>query len=157
MKKTKKIREKLLVARTTGQTHWPFLAPGGHVGLKDANKFMLGAIVDYQIDSDAAWENARRFAEDELGDPKHLWKVIVEQWSEEQWNRDSTWRMCRLHQRFPAAHRRVRAIGLGIHEHYGGDARRIWTGQPPAEVLCRLSGLGSRGVGEQLSRWLLVR
>ena len=36
---------------------------------KNANKFLLASILDYQILAETAWENARRLAEDILGDP----------------------------------------------------------------------------------------
>ena len=115
---------------------------------------MLGAILDYQMNVSTVWENARRFAEDELGDPEDLWQDIVGRWTEEEWNANTTWRRYRLH-RFPAGHQRVRAIGADIQDKFHGDARKIWHGQEPAEVLCRLAELGRRGVGEQLSRMIV--
>ena len=156
--KIERIRQKLREMRKESDRHsveWPFLEMGRNVSRRQANKFMLGAILDYQIDADTAWENARRFAEDDLGDPPELWRSIAGQWTEEGWNRGSTWRKYRLHHRFPAAHRRVRAIGVDIQALYGGDARRIWDGQSPKEVLCRLDGLGKYGVGKQLSRMIV--
>lgn len=145
-----------LLEEWTGEpTEWPFLEEGERISRKEANKFMLGAIVDYQVEARLAWENARRFAEDVLGDPTDLWGTIMERWTEAEWNRSSTWKECRLHHRFPAAHRRVRAIGVDICEKYGGDVRRIWDGESPREVLCRLDGLGRRGVGEQIARMIV--
>ena len=151
------VRQRLLAHRSEPDQRgslWPFLGAGETVDQRCGNKFMLGAIIDYQIDASAAWENARRFAEDDLHDPLDLWGTIVRRWTEDEWNSDSAWRECRLHPRFPQAHHRVRAIGLDIHETYAGDARRIWQGQTPAEVVRRLERLGRNGVGEQLSRMI---
>ena len=60
---------------------WPWLTEISATGRSSrdkilANKFMLGAILDYQICAEKAWENARRLAEDILGDPKQLWIAI---------------------------------------------------------------------------------
>ena len=44
---------------------------------RSANKFLLGCILDYQMNVDEVWENARRFAKDDLGDPRDLWHEIT--------------------------------------------------------------------------------
>ena len=134
---------------------WPWLTEVQMLDKRRANKFMLGAIVDYQVPANQAWENARRFAEDSLNDPDDLWREIVERWTEDQWNSRSTWKECALHRRFPTGHNRVRAVGLDILRQYDGDSRSIWQGQHPEEVLCRLDRLGKSGVGPQLSRMIV--
>ena len=120
---------------------WPWLTEAQMLDKRRANKFMLGAIVDYQVPANQAWENARRFAEDSLNDPDDLWLEIVERWTEDQWNSRSAWKECALHRRFPAGHNRVRTVGLDILRQYDGDSRSIWQGQHPEEVLCRLDRL----------------
>ena len=111
-----------------------------------ANKFMLACILDYQMNADQAWENARRLAEDVFGDPVDLWDRIGRV-SEAQWlRRRQSYRW--LH-RFPAAHYRVWRIGRLLQDQYGGDAREIWRGQSAEEAHRRLLDLG---VGTQLSR-----
>lgn len=142
-------------ARGPNAVHWPFLSGVSNVDKRQANKFMLGAIVDYQVPVEQAWEGARRFAEETLDDPPDLWRSIVEGWTEAEWNSRRTWKEYGLHRRFPAGHNRVRAIGSDILQQYNGDARSIWREQSPHEVLCRLDELGRRGVGAQLSRMIV--
>ena len=112
---------------------------------RSANKFMLGCILDYQMPVDVAWENAKWFAEDVLGDPRDLFGEIV---SIPRWNTEAVWRRYNLH-RFPAAHARVQRIAAEIVEQYGGDARRIWKNCSPCVAQKRLE---SMRVGPQLSR-----
>ena len=45
---------------------------GRRADKRSANKFLLGCILDYQMNVDEVWENARRFAEDDLGGPRDL-------------------------------------------------------------------------------------
>ena len=92
---------------------------------KTANKFLLGCILDYQMKVEVVWENARRLAEDDLGDPRDLWGAIL---AIPRWNTQSVRRRYNLH-RFPAAHARVRRIAQEVMERYGGDARSMSYGQ----------------------------
>ena len=157
-KKPDRVRDALLKKCEepgTNATCWPWLTGVNKVSKRQANKFMLGAIIDYQVPADQAWESARCFAEGALDDPDDLWREIVERWTETQWNSHRTWKECALHRRFPASHRRVREIGLDILRQYDGDARLIWRGQHPHEVFCRLDRLGKSGVGPQLSRMIV--
>lgn len=137
----------LLKNRDTDPSGWLWISKPGLVRLskKRANKYLLACTLDYQMQYVTAWENARRFAEDVLGDPTALWDTItsVPLWL---WNRK--FRAYGLH-RFPKAHERVWKIGKRVVEWYEGDARRIWEHTPTADVLDRLVELG---VGEQLSR-----
>ena len=112
---------------------------------RSANKFLLGCILDYQMKVGLVWENARRFAEDDLGDPCDLWDVIV---GIRRWNTPTVRRRYNLH-RFSAAHTRVQRIGKEIVERYGGDARNIWKNQSPCVTQKRLERMR---VGPQLSR-----
>ena len=144
-----------LTERAARTAAWPLLGDRGTwVSEKAANKFMLGAILDYQVRAMTAWENARRFAEETLSDPENLWDKILDAWTESEWNSEPVWRECSLH-RFPVAHRRVWRIGRDIVNYYGGDARRIWQGATPPTVLLRLAALGERGVGPEISRMIV--
>ena len=118
---------------------------GRQADKKIANKFLLGCILDYQMRVEVVWENARRFAEDDLDDPRDLWHAIS---AIPKWHTERVWRRYNLH-RFPAAHDRVRKIALKVKEHYRGDARKIWKGQSACETQKRLERIG---VGPQLSR-----
>ena len=112
---------------------------------RSANKFLLGCILDYQMRVGLIWENARRFAEDDLGDPRDLWDDIIRI---PKWNTKTVRRRYNLH-RLTAAHDRVQRIGKEIVEQYGGDARNIWKNQSPCVTQNRLEGMG---VGPQISR-----
>lgn len=100
--------------------------------MRNANKFFLGAIIDYRTRADVAWANARRFSEVVLGDPPRLWNHIVETYTREEWA--SKRREFQLH-RWKAAHDRVWRIGHDVVERYDGDARNIWQGNN-AETVC---------------------
>jgi len=115
---------------------------------RNANKFFLGSVLDYQIPGHVAWENAHRLAEQILDDPADLWKEITST-SQSRWNRK--WWKYKLH-RFPAAHDRIWRIGKEIVLKYHGDAREIWENQTSGIVLQRL---GDLSVGKQLSRMIV--
>jgi endonuclease III len=146
--KAQRVAQLLLKNRRYEDGFWPGLSKGKPASLKNANKFLLGCIIDYQVDADEAWENARRFAEDILGNPDNLWHCITSV-SLPEW--ESKRREYGLH-RFPKAHERVWRIGRDIVAHYEGDARKIWKGQPPDVVLVRLNQMR---VGEQISRMIV--
>jgi endonuclease III len=127
---------------------WYWLKPNQLVSRKDANKFMLASILDYQMHAEIVWENARRLAEDIFDDPDDLWHKITEI-SLEAWmaKREEY----SLH-RFPKAHERVWTIGKRIVQQYEGDTRKIWEGQTIKATHYRLNDLG---VGEQISRMVV--
>ena len=124
---------------------WINVSNGETVDKKNANKFLLGCILDYRILAETAWKNARRLSEDILGDPDDLWGSITSV-SKSQWS--SKWKEYSLH-RFPVAHDRVWRIGKDIVDLYEGDARNIWNSDSPSVVLNRLNEMR---VGEQISR-----
>ena len=138
----------LLANRSSLDWQWLSDLKGRRADKKSANKFMLGSILDFQMPADVVWENARRFAEDELGDPADLWEKII---AIRRWDSDAVWRRYGLH-RFPAGHKRVRRIGKEIVEHYQGDARKIWKDQAPDEIRKRLERMR---VGPQISRMIV--
>ena len=56
---------------------WPWLADNtGRVDKRNANKFLLGARIDYAIPADRAWDNAEVLVKIVLGDPDDLWSAI---------------------------------------------------------------------------------
>ncbi len=135
----------LLAHREDAPQFWTWLSPGLIPSRKDANKFLLASILDYQIPYQRAWDSARRLSEDILGDPDDIWRAItsvpLEEWTSRR-------REYSLH-RYSKAHERVWTIGKRIVDQYDGDARRIWDGQTVEGTLYRLNGLR---VGEQISR-----
>lgn len=138
---------KLLLHNDKSQGFWPWLEQG-KVTKKEANKFFLGAILDYQIPADKAWENARRLTEDIFKDPEDLWGLIVSLSLEEWMKRFSDYS---LH-RFPKAHERVWRIGNDLVRSYNSDARNVWIGKSANEVIDCLNELK---VGEQLARMIV--
>lgn len=114
---------------------------------RDANKFLLGCILDYQMLAKTAWQNARRLAEEILGDPDDLWEVISS-FSLAEWNGKRG--EYSLH-RFPKGHERVHTIGTRIAASYQGDARAIWA----TNIEAALYRLNDIGVGEQISRMVV--
>lgn len=119
------------------------------LSMRNANKFLLGSILDYQIKADLAWNNARRLSEEILGNPPKLWHKIVNSYSRKQWA--SKWRPFSLH-RFPVAHDRVWRIGAEIVDQYDGDARKIWQRNPPSAILSELTNMRC---GEEISRMIV--
>lgn len=144
----RQIASLLLTNRDSNASFWRWLQPGQPLSRKDANKFLLGSILDYQIAAKTAWENARRLAEDILGDPEDLWHAVLSQPLAQWMARKSEYS---LH-RFPKGHERVYTIGKRVVEQYQGDARIIWQDGSIEATLYRLNDLG---VGQQLSRMVV--
>ena len=151
LNKHQSVRKLLLDHRPKkGGLDWPWLSnlKGKWADKKSANKFMLASILNYQMNATEVWDNAQRFAEKTLENPSDLWTAIIQI---RKWNTPTVFRRYQLH-RFPAAHQRVRRIGEEIVEHYKGDAREIWKGQTPDEVLNRLNRMR---VGQKISRMII--
>lgn len=127
---------------------WYWLRTDRDPTKRDANKFFLACILDYQILARTAWGNAKRLAEDIFDDPENLWETITAVDFE-------AWQALRsqysLH-RFSAGHRRVWSIGNRIVHQYGGDVRNIWQNQSIEATLSRVS---STGAGEQITRMIV--
>ncbi|HYW01005.1 MAG TPA: hypothetical protein VE862_06015, partial [Candidatus Acidoferrum sp.] len=135
----------------TPQNHssiWLLPSSQGRLSKRNANKFLLGSILDYQIPGHVAWANARRLAEQILGDPADLWEEVTST-PQSHWKRK--WRKYNLH-RFPAAHDRIWRIGKEIVLLYHGNAREIWENQNSEIVLRKLVSLR---IGKQLSRMIV--
>jgi endonuclease III len=137
----------LIKNRSTDRSGWYWIGESGRAAhsKKSANKYILACVLDYQMKSSVLWDNAKRFAEQDLGDPETLWEVIVSRPLSHWAKRFSEYK---LH-RFPAAHERVWKIGKAIIDRYDGDARRIWDDTRADEATQRLIEIG---VGDQLSR-----
>ena len=145
---------KQLLLHRRDRIDWPWLTEchehGRSVDKVRANKFMLGAILDYRIGAETAWENARRLSEDILGEPKNLW-VAITSIDKDYWDSKAAYLHYRLHH-LSAAHRRVWRIGNEIVYHYEGDARLIWRAQTPEVVLTRLLQMRA---GPEVSRMIV--
>jgi endonuclease III len=146
--KYKRVAQLLLNARDTSKGYWPGLEKGRSASKQEANIFMLGAILDFQMNADTIWDKAEEFAQTTLKNPKNLWHKIT-RGSLPAWN--AKWRKYSLH-RYPKGHERVWTIGQRIVSQYDGDARQIWNGQTINEVLRRLNELK---VGPQISRMIV--
>lgn len=146
--RVKVVATQLLSNRGKDAEFWYWLKPNIPPSKKDANKFLLASILDYQMRAEVVWENARRLAEDILGNPEDLWRSITDMTLEE-WNRKR--KEYSLH-RFPKGHERVWKIGKRVVQQYEGDARNIWMNQSIESTLFRLLDLGA---GEQISRMIV--
>jgi len=141
------VARRLVASRDQDPAFWDWLRPGQPLSRRDANKFFLASILDFQMKADVAWANAKRLAETILGDPEDLWGVITAI-SFDEWN--GRRKQYSLH-RFPKGHERVYTIGKRIVSMYGGDVRRIWDGQALDAIMYRFNDLG---VGPQISRMI---
>jgi hypothetical protein len=143
----KRVADILIENRSADRSGWYWIGESGPAARskKSANKYLLACVLDYQMTVPIPWENAKRFAEQVLGDPESLWETIVSQPLSDWEKRFSEYK---LH-RFPAAHRRVWKVGEAIVEKYSGDARRIWEGASADKATQLLIEVG---VGDQLSR-----
>lgn len=145
--KLRRVAGLLLKPRRKAEWQWLNDRPG-KAGLKRANKFFAACIVDYQTDADVVWERVAERIETDLGNPKHLWKMITAmplrrwraQWNSKPWHK------------FPKGHERVWRIGKEIVRDYQGDARNIWRDQNPSKLYARLMTMR---VGPQISRMVI--
>lgn len=135
--------------------------------MREANKFLLGARIDYQIGADWAWESAEVLSEVVLGDPDDLWTAMAGMGIdglkaafngghvEEGCPRCAAGHRLRAVPKAPYAvmrhkmfHRwpdkaaeNVWRMMQAVRSRYGGDARRIWDGQPVSAILRRLEDM----------------
>jgi len=135
-----------------GEHGWPWLDDfaGEPVDKRSANKFMLGAVIDYRQSAERAWEAAAEYAEGQLGDPESLWDEIVSV-PQELWETEDYRKRCGLH-RYAQGHKRVYTTAKEIVHRYDGDARKIWLGQTPADARERLLQVKA---GKELSRMIV--
>jgi endonuclease III len=125
---------------------WPWLSDfiGIEIDKKSANKFFLFCILDYRMNTEKVWENARKLSDTILGNPDDLWGTIT-QISEYEWM--SKFKEYKIH-RFPDAHKRVWRIGNDIVKYYDSDVRYIWRGKSPSIILEELKKMK---VGDKIS------
>ena len=137
-----------LIAFNKNKGFWIHIRKGKEPTKREANKFFLSSILDYQMKADFVWDNTQAFIESFLGDPEDLWNVIAA-YSPEGWMQVAGENS--LH-RFPAAKQRVYRIARQLVDEYAGDARNIWKGATAQEVSQHLKKLQA---GEQISRMIL--
>ena len=155
---------------------WPWLSDlPGSVDKKGANKFLLGARIDYGISADRAWKNAEILAETVLGDPDDLWPAINGMGLdalEAAFRGEHLGKACRrcaeghdivrrptpsgAPDRHKALHMwpnktagHVWKMAHVIMDRYGGDSRKLWEGRETGEILSRLA---DATFGPELSR-----
>jgi len=124
---------------------WPWLTDvNGELDKKNANKFFLMMILDYQMKSNVVLQKVKRFIK-EIEDPEDLWGYILS-FSYDEWMANKG--VFNLH-KLSQAHSRVWKIGNRLMMYYGGDARNIWTNKTAGEIENNLKV--KLRVGEQLS------
>ena len=133
-----------------------------------ADKFLLGAILNFTMNHKEIWDNAKMLADDILFGPHSLWNTIsVMSLNELQsiFRGDCTgegcWRCGSRHWRASKQiykNRQIRHYSLHPHpdvaseslwnmahiiqDCYGGSAQKIWSGKPIIEVLSCLEKMG---------------
>ncbi|MBN1168139.1 MAG: hypothetical protein JXA44_13590 [Methanospirillaceae archaeon] len=110
------------------------------ISAKDANKFLLGCILDRRAEGIDIWDNTRFVIDDILGDPPRLWHLIRE-YSPDEWNKQAI--IFDLHPQ-EKIHNAIWHIAGEMIRWYHGDARQIWSDceQNPREIAHRLKRLG---------------
>ena len=164
MAREERIKKLLLANRDIAKGfRWHWLDELGPVDMRRANKFLLGASIDYQISAEAAWDNASILAEVILSDPDNLWAAIDDMGLEglqrafggehtangckrcaegHQLMRSDPPRHKMLHRFKNNAAKRVRKMARKILAEYGGDGRKIWSGQSEDNVRDRIADVG---------------
>lgn len=106
------------------------------LSLSNANKFFLGAVMDYRIGANTAWENADELAR-MLG-PENLWREIARM-PEERWLRYRKEDGGLFHRLWQgrdnrSVARRTRRIAKNVVHRFNGDVRNIWRGRAADEL-----------------------
>ena len=152
----------------TDDYHWPWLDESKQLSAKNANKFLLGARIDYQVSANYAWESARILTEIIMRDPKDLWGAIkmmkLQELKEEfcgMCHNNGCKRCAEGHElikpkdsdimRHKTLHRfknqaaeKVWKLAHNILEYHSGDARNIWRNKEPIAIMERLADVGFR-------------
>ena len=122
--------------------YWEWLSDTNEATLRsiDANKFLLGCILDRRAEEIDIWDNTRFVIEEIFGDPQHLWHQISE-FSEEEWNDQAL--VLDLHPDI-RIHNGIWHVAGEMVRYYHGDARHIWSdlAEYPEEIVKRLKRLG---------------
>lgn len=140
----------LLLKNSVGKEDWGEISALNGAGCSKgvANKFLICCLLDFQSPTGEAWRKAERLVE-RLGDPADLWSTISS-FAKEKW--DSKYEEFGRPHRFHWGYKRLWGIANDICARHEGDARKIWSGRPPFEVLLHLWGLGA---GDQISRMIV--
>lgn len=132
-----RIRDLLLKHRSqiANEYEFPWLSEKP-LSMTNANKFVLGAIIDYQIPANIAWENAEELAT--LLGSGNIWKIISDM-SDEKWSRLRKSGGGYFHRWWEAKGersiaKRIRRIALNITLKFSGDARNIWKDKNASDV-----------------------
>ena len=145
---------KELLVRNRGEIPWPWLddayQAGRKVTQKEANKFLVGSMLDRQMDWRQVWGNARKLTEECLGDPDDLWQVIFDM-PLDRWK--NLWEIHKFHRFWNIGCNNVRQNAETLLQLYDGDARNIWEGCDNSEIKRRLERLS--GVGDAISNMIL--
>ncbi len=116
-----------------------------------ANEFLLCCLIDYRSDTFAAWRNGITFFRSlSVEDRNSLWKMISS-FPKNIWESEEKYRQCGLHWMRPA-HNRLWRIAHDVCLYFDGDPRKIWHGDDPFDVFCRLYYIGA---GPQISRMIV--
>lgn len=121
---------------------------GGECSKGIANKFLIHCLLDWQWDTNVAWDRAESLVK-ALGDPETLWETISS-FSKQEW--DSNYEHFGKPHRFHRGYGRLWGIANNICGRYEGDARNIWLGKTPFEALVHLWALEA---GDQISRMIV--
>ena len=177
MTKHERVRKLLLEGcEESEDLEWPWLADNtGRVDRQNANKFLLGARIDYAIPAYRAWDNAKVLADTVLGDPDDLWSAIDNMGLDRlkaAFRGEHLGKACRrcaaghdivrkptpsgapdrhkaLHMWPNRAAEYVWQMAHVIMDRYGGDPRKIWEDRETSEILQRLT---DATFGPELSR-----
>ena len=134
---------------------WPWLTEldGEPASKKNANKFMLGAIMNYWMKPEVSWDNTEILAEEILKDPDDLWGVLADMSDDE---------IKKLFTGPPALHRflkkmpeMVLEVAINMDKMHDGDSRNIWTDQTIGDILQRLHDVGVKKQTSALIVWAL--
>lgn len=172
--KHQRVRELLLEKCEEPDVNWRWLADDpGLIDRKGANKFLLGARIDYGIKAGWAWESAGILADTVLGDPDDIWSSISSMTPSMLWavfRGEHTGEDCRrcaaghklrpkenrhkaLHMWPKQAAENVQKMSNILSGRYGGDGRQIWQNRTTDEIRCRLR---DATFGPQLSNMVVL-
>ncbi|MCL0079572.1 hypothetical protein M1O18_01500 [Dehalococcoidia bacterium] len=106
------------------------------LSMSNANEFFLGAIIDYQIPANVAWQNARELAL-MLG-PENLWQKIIDM-PQEKWLSLRKGNGGYFHRWWEAEGersiaRKIRRVAKNIVHKFSDDVRNIWKDKTSNEV-----------------------
>ena len=153
--KSKKDRE--IVVLLLAQERWEDPEDGGVIYLErgvqptkqNANKFLFGCILDFQMNPTTLWNRAEKFTEIILKDPKDLWKLI-DNFTKREWLKE--WMKYPIHRFKNKGAEKVRRVAREMVSKYDGDATKLWKGLTASEALTRVQDLAG---GVQIPRMIV--